>query len=101
MVGRLTKDIRISFTACAWGDREPRAETFSDSGRLIDGVVIRAIQPLVALHSARAADSGNTVTPIPLAIAAVSVAIDSISPMIFAVKRRNEKASSTRSLTAL
>jgi hypothetical protein len=55
---------------------EPRADIFSDSGRLIEGVVIRAIQPFAALHSERAADSGRTVTPIPLAMAAVSVEIE-------------------------
>ncbi|MNT29442.1 hypothetical protein D3C71_2006950 [compost metagenome] len=67
----------------------------------MDGVVIRAIQPFAALQRERAADSGSTVTPIPLAIAAVSVEIESISPMIFAVRRRREKASSTRRRTAL
>ncbi len=90
--GRLTSDIRISFTACACGVSEPRAETFSDSGRLIDGEAIRAIQPLAALESERAADSGKTVTPIPLAMAAVRVEMESISPMILAVRRRREKA---------
>ncbi len=50
---------------------------FSDSGKLIDGVVMRAIQLLCTLHSERAADSGSTVTPIPLAIAAVSVEMES------------------------
>ncbi|MNH47628.1 hypothetical protein D3C79_1109730 [compost metagenome] len=67
----------------------------------MDGVVMRAIQPLAALESDRAADSGNTVTPIPLAIAAVSVEIESISPMIFIVRRLRAKASSTRKRTAL
>ena len=99
--GLLTSDIKISFTACACGDSEPRADMFSDSGRLMEGVVIRAIQPFAALHSERAADSGSTVTPIPLAMAAVSVEIESISPMILAVRRRRENASSTRTRTAL
>jgi hypothetical protein len=56
----------------------------------MDGVVIRAIQPFAALLRERAADSGRTVTPIPLAIAAVNVEMESISPMIFAVRRRSE-----------
>ena len=67
----------------------------------MEGVVMRDIHPFTAPHNERAADSGNTATPMPLAIAAVSVAIDSISPITFAVSRRREKASSTRSLTAL
>src|SRR5690606_28049644 len=99
--GLLTRDIRISFTACACGDREPRADIFNDSGKLMDGVVMRAIQPFAALHSERAADSGRTVTPMPLAMAAVSVEMESISPIIFAVRRRSENASSTRTRTAL
>ncbi len=45
----------------------------------MEGVVIRDIHPFTAPHNERAADSGNTATPMPLAIAAVSVAIDSIS----------------------
>ena len=99
--GLLTSDIKISFTACACGDSEPRADMFSDSGRLIEGVVMRAIQPFAALHSERAADSGRTVTPIPLAMAAVSVEIESLSPMLLAVRPRSENASSTRPSTAL
>ncbi len=51
----------------------------------MEGVVMRDIHPFTAPHNERAADSGNTATPMPLAIAAVSVAIDSISPMTFAV----------------
>ena len=78
-----------------------RADIFNDSGKLMDGVVMRAIQPFAALHSERAADSGRTVTPMPLAMAAVSVEMESISPMIFAVRRRSENASSTRTRTAL
>jgi transcriptional/translational regulatory protein YebC/TACO1 len=61
----------------------------------MEGVVMRDIHPFTAPHNERAADSGNTATPMPLAIAAVSVAIDSISPMTFAVSRRREKASTT------
>ncbi len=45
----------------------------------MEGVVMRDIHPFTAPHNERAADSGNTATPMPLAIAAVSVAIDSIS----------------------
>ena len=37
---------------------------------------MRDIHPFTAPHNERAADSGNTATPMPLAIAAVSVAID-------------------------
>ena len=49
--GLLTSDIKISFTACACGVSEPRADMLSDSGRLIEGVVIRAIQPFAALQN--------------------------------------------------
>ncbi|CAI4221936.1 unnamed protein product, partial [Auanema sp. JU1783] len=87
--------------ACACGDKFALAGKVNDKERLMEGVVMRDIHPFTAPHNERAADSGNTATPMPLAIAAVSVAIDSISPITFAVSRRREKASSTRSLIAL
>lgn len=63
---------------------------------------MRDIHPFTAPHNERAADSGNTATPMPLAIAAVSVANRlNFTNDFFAVSRRREKASSTRSLTAL
>ncbi|VGQ10274.1 hypothetical protein SB00610_05387 [Klebsiella quasipneumoniae subsp. similipneumoniae] len=74
---------------------------FSDSNRLIEGVLIRAIQPFAAPHRERAADSGRTVAPMPLAMAAVRVVMDSISPIIFADSRRRVNASVTRARTAL
>lgn len=62
---------------------------------------MRDIHPFTAPHNERAADSGNTATPMPLAIAAVSVAIDSISPMTFAVSRRRESLINTKSNSAV
>ncbi len=58
--------------------------------------MIRDIQALAELTTADAVDSGNTAAPMPLATAAVKVASESISPMIFALRRRKENASSTR-----
>ncbi|BDY95651.1 hypothetical protein MUTS15_43080 [Escherichia coli] len=91
ITGELITDINNSFTACACGDKFALAGKFKDKERLIEGVVMRDIHPFTAPHNERAADSGNTATPMPLAIAAVSVAIDSISPMTFAVSRRRKK----------
>ncbi len=80
ITGELITDINNSFTACACGDK------FALAGKLRtkrDSLKewYRDIHPFTAPHNERAADSGNTATPMPLAIAAVSVAIDSISPM--------------------
>ena len=61
---------------------------FSDSDRLIEGVLIRAIQPFAAPHRERAADSGNTVAPMPLAMAAVRVVMDSMSKKEKVLMRR-------------
>jgi hypothetical protein len=88
-------DSRISFTTNAGADRECCAEMHSDSGTLSDGALIRAIQALAGPIIARATDSGKMVAPRPLAMAALKVLEDSISPITLAASLRTAMASST------
>lgn len=67
------------FTAEAAGESGKRDDVVSVSGNGMPGLMIRAIQAFVVLTTVAAVDSGNTALPIPLATAAVSVAMESIS----------------------